>query len=135
MDQNLSGKSESGKPKLLDEVRRILRLKHYSIRTEQAYLDWIRRFMKHHRMRHPRDMGGAEVTAFLSHLAVEGNVSASTQNQALAALLFLYKVVLGVELPWLGEVERAKRPARLPVVLTQEEARRVVAALEGSYQI
>ena len=122
-------------PKLLDEVRRVLRLKHYSIRTEQAYVDWIRRYMVHHGLRHPRGMGGVEVTAFLSHLAVVGNVAASTQNQALAALLFLYKAVLGVELPWLGEVERAKRPARLPVVLTQEEARRVVEVLEGSYQI
>ena len=119
-------KGETGKPKLLDEVRRVLRLKHYSIRTEKTYLDWIRRYMVHHRLRHSRDMGAPEVTTFLSHLAVDLNVSASTQNQALAALLFLYQEVLGVELPWLGEVERAKRPSRLPVVLTQEEAKRVV---------
>ena len=135
MHDTLSEKGETGKPKLLDEVRRVLRLKHYSIRTEKSYLDWIRRYMVHHRLRHPREMGGVEVTAFLSHLATDLNVSASTQNQALAALLFLYKEVLGVELPWLGEVERAKRPSRLPVVLTQEEARRVVEALAGSYQI
>ena len=135
MRETFSPTTGTGKPKLLDEVRRVLRLKHYSIRTEQSYMGWIRRYMVHHRLRHPREMGAAEVTAFLSHLAVEGNVAASTQNPALAALLFLYQAVLGVELPWLGEVERAKRPARLPVVLTPEEARRVVEALPGSYQI
>ena len=135
MHDTLSEKGETGKPKLLDEVRRVLRLKHYSIRTEQAYTDWIRRFMVHHRLRHPREMGAAEVSGFLSHLAADLNVSASTQNQALAALLFLYEHVLGVKLPWMDDVERAKRPARLPVVLTQEEARRVVEALPGSYQI
>ena len=125
----------TGKPKLLDEVRRVLRFKHYSIRTGQAYVDWIRRYMVFHSLRHPREMGGAEVSAFLTHLAVERNVSASTQNQSLAALLFLHGQVLGVKLPWLEDVERAKRPVRLPVVLTQEEARRVLGALEGSYHL
>ena len=141
MHESLSGNCETDtakltvKPKLIDEVRRVLRLKHYSIRTEQAYVDWIRRFMVHHGLRHPREMGGAEVSGFLSHLAADLDVSASTQNQALAALLFLYQQVLGVNLPWMDDVERARRPKRLPVVLTQAEARRVVEAMEGSYQI
>jgi integron integrase len=131
----LPGKNETGKPKLLDEMRRVLRLKHYSYRTETTYCEWVRRFILFHGKRHPRDLGPAEVTAFLSHLAVEGHVSASTQNQALSALLFLYGEVLGVKLPWLGEIERAKRPARLPVVLTQGEARSVLGRLDGTYRL
>ena len=103
-------------PKLLEQLRIHLRTRHYSIRTEEAYLDWARRFILHHGKRHPKDMGAVEVEAFLSHLAVERQVSASTQNQAKAALLYLYKQVLGVDLPWLDEVVQAKRPRRLPVV-------------------
>lgn len=91
-------------PKLLDQVRDRLRTKHYSIRTERAYCDWIKRFIRFHGKRHPRELGAQEVEAFLSHLAVEGNVAASTQNQAKSALLFLYKEVLGVDLPWLDNV-------------------------------
>lgn len=108
-------------PKLLDQVRDKIRVKHYSIRTETQYVQWIKRFIFFHGKRHPKEMGAGEVEAFLTHLAVEGNVSASTQNQALSALLFLYREVLGIELPWLDEVVRAKKPQRLPSVLTRAE--------------
>ena len=108
-------------PKLLDRVRCRLRLKHYSIRTETAYIGWIRRFIHFHGKRHPAEMDKADVEAFLSALAVEHDVSAATQNQALSALLFLYKEVLEIELPWLSDVVRAKKPARLPTVLTVAE--------------
>ncbi len=118
-------------PRLLDEVRRHLRLKHYSLRTERAYLGWIRRFILFHGKRHPRAMGATEVTAFLSDLAVRGEVAASTQNQALSALLFLYREVLALELPWLDEVVRAKRPKRLPTVLSGVEVQRLLAAMDG----
>ena len=119
-------------PKLLDQVRGKIRLKHYSIRTEQAYVDWIKRFVLHFGKRHPREMGSAEVEQFLTHLAVVGKVSASTQNQAKAALLFLYKEVLAVELPWLDNVEQAKTPQRLPVVLTTEKVLAILSRLTGT---
>ncbi len=119
----------SESPKLLDQVRGKIRLKHYSIRTEQAYLHWIKRFILFYGKRHPREMGPAQVEAFLTHLAVEGKVAASTQNQAKSALLFLYREVLEEELPWLDGVERAQEPKRLPVVLTREEVAAVLAAL------
>jgi integron integrase len=122
----------SQQPRLLDAVRAAIRLKHYSIRTEYAYLDWVRRYVRFHALRHPRDMGAAEVTAYLSHLAVQGNVAASTQNQAKSALLFLYREVLGVELPWLDQVQSAKRPERLPVVLTPDEVGRLLAEMSGT---
>ena len=118
-------------PKLLDRVRERIRFKHYSIRTEDSYVQWIRRFILFHGKRHPSEMGAVEVEAFLTHLAVEGNVAASTQNQARSALLFLYKEVLGSELPWLNNVEQARKPRRLPVVLTEDEVRDVLANLEG----
>jgi integron integrase len=121
-----------GQPRLLDQVRDRIRRKHYSIRTEQAYVDWIRRFVLHHNKRHPRDMGVAEVEAFLTHLAVAKRVSASTQNQAKSAILFLYKEVLGETLPWLEGIESAKRPARLPVVLTRAEVESILAHLSGT---
>ena len=117
---------------LLDVVRATLRSKHYSPRTEDAYVGWIRRFVRFHGRRHPREMGEAEVTAFLSSLAVEGQVAASTQNQALSAILFLYGEVLRVDLDWLHGLVRARRPARLPVVLTPDEVRRLLAALDGT---
>lgn len=120
-------------PRLLDQVRAALRVRHYSIRTERAYLQWTRRFILANGKRHPRDMGAKEVEAFLSMLAVKGNVAASTQNQALSALLFLYRQVLGIELPWMDEVVRAKRPQRVPVVLTREEVTRLLALMEGRY--
>jgi integron integrase len=124
--------SAQSAPKLLDQVRGKIRLKHYSLRTEQTYVDWIKRFILHFDKRHPRDMGAAEVEAFLTHLAVAGKVAASTQNQAKSALLFLYREVLETELPWLDNVERAKAPKRLPVVLTRAEVQAVFSRLEGT---
>ena len=118
--------------KLLDLLRDAMCRKHYSYRTEQSYVHWVRRFVFFHNKRHPREMGGEEVEAFLTHLARERSVSASTQNQALAALLFLYGQVLGVRLPWMQGIERAKRPVRVPVVLTQAEVRALLSQLEGT---
>jgi integron integrase len=128
---NGSGVTGSGSPRLLQQVRERVRLRHYSIRTEQAYVSWIRRFILANGKRHPRDMGAIEVERFLTRLAVEGRVAAGTQNQALSALLFLYREVLGVELPWMEEVVRAKRPRRIPAVLTREEVDRLLGMLEG----
>ena len=122
-------------PKLLDRLRHACRVRHYSRRTEDAYHDWCRRFILFHQVRHPDTMGEAEVNAFLTHLAVRRNVSASTQNQALSALLFLYGKVLGRPLDRLEGVVRAIRPKRLPVVLTHEEVGRVVAQLHGAYRL
>src|SRR2546422_1475029 len=119
------------KPRLLDRVRAVVRARHYSRRTEEAHVGWIRRFIFFHGKRHPAEMGGAEITAFLTALAVNGRVAASTQNQALSALLFLYRDVLEVDLPWLDGVVRAKRPERLPVVLAREEVRAVLRQLVG----
>lgn len=120
------------KPRLLDQVRELLRIRHYSIRTEQAYLQWIRRFILFHGKRHPTELGAEEVTAFLSHLAIKRNVAASTQNQALNAILFLYREVIRIRLPWLDDVQRAKKPQRLPVVLTRDEVRGLLAQLQGT---
>jgi integron integrase len=117
---------------LLDRIRDKIRLKHYSIRTETAYVDWVRRFVNFHHRRHPRELGPEHVEAFLSHLAVQRNVASSTQNQAKSALLFLYKEVLGSELPWLENVESAKRPQRLPVVLTRTEVDAVLSRMHGT---
>lgn len=119
-------------PRLMDRVREAIRVRHYSIRTEEAYLQWIKRFILFHGKRHPADMGEIEVEGFLTHLAVAGKVAASTQNQALAALLFLYRHVLGQELKWLDNVVRARRPRRLPVVLTREEIARIFARIPGT---
>ncbi len=120
-------------PRLLDQVRGKIRLKHYSIRTEQAYLDWIKRFIRHFGKRHPNEMGAHEVEVFLTWLAVEGRVAASTQNQAKSALLFLYREVLGADLPWLENVEQAKAPKRLPVVLTPAEVQALLSGLSGTH--
>ena len=122
-------------PRLYDRLIEVLRVHHYSPRTEEAYVGWIRRYLQFHRGQHPLLLGKDEVTAFLSHLAVEGHVAASTQNQALAALLFLYQQVLNVKLPWLNEVVRAKRPKRLPVVLSRDEVCQVLAQLDGTYRL
>jgi integron integrase len=119
------------KRKLLDQVRDAIRTRHYSYRTEEAYAGWIRRFILFHHKRHPAEMGKAEIEQFLTSLAVERNVAASTQNQALAALLFLYKDVLEFDPGWLDDVVRAKRPARLPTVLTQPETEALLRALRG----
>jgi len=117
-------------PRLLDRVRAALRARHYSRRTEKAYVHWIKRYIFFHGKRHPAEMGAAEVTAFLTALAVRDRVAASTQNQALNALLFLYREILGVELPWLDGLVRAKRPQHLPTVLTREEVRTVLEQLD-----
>jgi integron integrase len=119
-------------PRLLDQVVARVRVLHYSVRTERAYVDWIKRFILFHGKRHPKEMGAAEVEAFLTHLAVTRQVSASTQNQAKSALLFLYKQVLGVELPWLDDVTQAQAPKRLPVVLTQHEVQSVLSRMDGT---
>jgi integron integrase len=119
-------------PKLLDEVRRSLRVRHRSPRTEEAYVHWIRRFIVFHGKRHPRELGREAISSFLSHLAVERHVAASTQSQALAALIFLYKHVLGLPFEWLSDLERAKKPARLPIVLTRHEVALVLAQLNGA---
>jgi integron integrase len=116
---------------LLAEVQMRIRARHMSLRTEKTYLHWIRRYIRHHGRRHPREMGAPEVEDFLTTLAVKNQVSASTQNQALAAILFLYRDVLALELPWLQDVVRAKRPQRLPVVLTRAEVQGVLARLSG----
>ncbi len=128
----LSVDGEAAAPKrLFDEVRGRLRVKHYSLATERIYLQWIRRFIVANQRRHPREMGGAEVESFLTELAVVGHVAASTQNQALSALLFLYREVLGVSLPWMENVVRAKRPQRVPTVLSQPEVRSLLTAMDG----
>ena len=119
--------------KLLDQVRDVIRRKHYSIRTEATYRDWIRRFIFFHGKKHPKDMGATEIERFLTHLAVHGRVSASTQNQALCALVFLYKHVLGMEINGKIDAERAKRPKRLPVVLSRAEVDRLMRNLDGIY--
>lgn len=123
------------KPKLLDAMRDRLRLAHRSSRTESAYLDWARRFILFHDKRHPSSMGKEEVEAFLTYLAVERRVAPSTQNQALAALLFLYREVLGIQLPWLDQVVRAQQSRRLPVVLTPREVRDLLSALNGTMHL
>ena len=127
----LTSNPPANKPKLLDQVRDVIRRKHYSIRTEQAYVDWIRRFILYHRKRHPSEMAEEEVAKFLTHLARDLDVAPSTQNQALSALLFLYKEVLKHEIGWLEKVDRAKRPPKVPVVLSRAEMKRVFAHLHG----
>jgi integrase len=115
--------------RLPDSVREALRARHYSLRTEEAYLRWIRQYILFFDKRHPPEPGAPEISAFVSHLAVAREVSASTQNQAISALLFLHREVLGVPVEWVDDVERAQRPKRLPVVLTREEARSVLGRL------
>jgi site-specific recombinase XerD len=110
--------TEIGRPRLLQRVHEAIRVRHFSRRTEEAYVHWIKRLIYFHGKRHPDTMGEAEVTAFLNHLAAERHVAAATRNQALAAILFLYKEVLGQPLPWLDEIDRAVRPPRLPTVLS-----------------
>jgi integron integrase len=118
--------------KLLDQVRNLIRTRHYSIRTEQAYLHWIKQFILFHNKRHPLSLGPDHVASFLSHLAVDCNVAASTQGQAASAILFLYRDVLGRDFPWIDNIERAKKPARLPVVLTKLEVQSILRHITGS---
>src|SRR5262252_1796976 len=122
---------EAPKPRLLDRVREAIRARHYSRRTEKTYVAWIRRYIFFHGKRHPAELGAREITEFLSALAVKDKVAASTQNQALSALLFLYRAVLAQDVPWLDDLVRAKRPERLPVVLTRDEVRAVLDRLHG----
>lgn len=131
MPNSLTSTAEPPAPRLLDQLRAAIRLRHYSIRTETAYVDWVRRYIRFHGLRHPRDLGAAQVEAFLSDLAVQRHVSASTQAQARSALLFLYKEVLRIELPWLSEVVIARPSRRLPVVLTQGEAAALLRQMSG----
>jgi len=121
----------SSQPKLLDQVRALLRSKHYSQRTEQSYVDWITRYVRFHQLRHPRELGATDIAAFLTHLAVDLEVAAATQNQARSALLFLYRQVLGISMDSPREIVAAKAPRRLPVVLTRDEVRAVLAHLDG----
>ena len=116
-------------PKLLDDVRSVMRTRHYSYRAERAYLLWIKHFILFHHKEHPAHMGAAEVNAFLTHLAVERHVAASTQNQALASLLFLYRDILSQPLPWLEGFVRAKKPVRLPVVFSKLEVHAILSHL------
>jgi integron integrase len=129
---NSGSSADSARPRLLDQVRTTIRRKYYSRRTEEAYVFWIKRFIYFTGKRHPATLGEAEVTAFLSHLAIARHVAAATQNQALSALLFLYKEVLGHNLGWLDGIQRATRPPRLPTVLTSEEATRLLSAMVGT---
>ena len=130
-DSSQGSSNASPAPRLIDRVRAAIRSRHYSRRTEKTYWFWIRYFILHNNKRHPAEMGAAEVTAFLSWLATDRNVAAATQNQALAALLFLYKAVLERDLPWFDDLVRAKRPVRLPVVLSEAEVRKLLEQLEG----
>src|SRR5262249_19191099 len=122
-------------PRLLDRLRAACRVRHYSHRTADAYSAWVVRFVRFHGLRHPQPMGAAGINAFLTHLAVDGHVSASTQNQAFSALLFLYQKVLEVDPGQIAGVVRAQRPVRLPVVLTRDEVARVIAGLDGVYRL
>ncbi len=121
-------------PLLLDRMRGEIRVRHYSIRTEEAYTGWVRRFLRFHR-RHPRELGSDEINRFLTHLAVHDHVAASTQRQALSALLFLYREVLKLDPPWIDNIVRARQPKRLPTVLSREETAALLARLEGTVQL
>jgi len=132
MDDDRANTGAPQAPRLLDKVRDAIRRLHYSDRTEEAYVGWIRRFIYFSGKRHPATIGAAEVTAFLNHLSGPRHVAAATQNQALSALLFLYKEVLGQPLPWLDELDRARRPVRKPTVLTRDEVRRLLEGMRGS---
>ena len=120
---------------LIERVREVVRYKHYSIRTEEAYVQWVRRFVAFHGKRHPRELGAVEVRSFLSHIASSLKVAAGTHDQALSALLFLYREVLEIQLPWLGEIDRPKKPKRLPAVLSVDEVRRLLAVMEGTHAL
>ena len=132
MDDSSANSSSSKQPRLLEQLRDAIRRKHYSYRTEETYAHWVKRFIYFSGKRHPATLGEAEVTGFLNYLARERTVAAATQNQALSALLFLYKEVIAQPLPWLDGLERAKRPVRVPAVLTRDEMRRLLAAMRGS---
>ncbi|KHE91569.1 MAG: site-specific tyrosine recombinase, partial [Candidatus Scalindua brodae] len=121
--------------KLLDQVRDVIRKKHYSIRTEQAYVDWAKRYILFHKKHHPKDMGEKEIAQFISHLATDRRVASSTQNQALNAIVFLYKHVLNIELGDFGHMERAKKPEKLPTVMARKEVNQVLSSMSGVNQL
>jgi len=123
--------SPSQPPRLLDQVRESIRLKHFSLKTEKAYIHYVRDFILYHNKRHPKDMGAAEIRAYLSHLAIDRNVAPSIQTVALSALLFLYRQVLQIDLPYIDDIERAKKPERLPVVFSRSEVKQILAHLDG----
>ena len=129
------GTGSQPNPRLLTTLRSKLRLGHYSARTEEAYVHWVHRFVRYWRYRHPNEMGPEEVAGFLRHLAEDRQVAAATQTQALAALLYLYREVLGRQLPLEGRVPRARRPTRIPTILGKREVERVLAQLEGVYRL
>ena len=131
MPLNTSPPGTLQKPKILDQLRNAIRLRHYSIRTEETYVQWVRRYILFHGKRHPQEMGRPEIEAFLTHLAIEGKVAASTQNQALNAIVFFYREIIKREIGLLDEVVRAKRPARIPVVFTRQEAKTILDQLDG----
>jgi len=135
MNSSLSGPAKASKPKLLDQIRQLMRLRQYSPRTEEAYVGWVRRYILFHGKRHPRELGERDIASFLSSLAVKEQVAASTQNQALNALLFLYKEVLRLELGFIGQTARVKRPTKLPEVLSRAEVRAVLEQLPGQYRL
>ena len=131
------GTTEPGpqRPKLLDQVRGVIRARHYSRRTEEAYVGWIERFIRYHGLRHPTEMREQEVSDFLTSLAVTRAVSAATQNQAMSALLFLYKEVLKLECGWIKNIVRSRRPRKLPVVLTRSETKQLLDELQGTHRM
>lgn len=129
----MTSEGEGREPRLLDRVRNEIRVRHYSIRTEEAYVNWIRRFILFHRKRHPSSMGAPEIAVFLSDLAVNHHVAVATQNQALSAILFLYRDVLHDPMPWIDDIVHARKPRRLPVVLTRQEVASIVGRLSGTY--
>ena len=122
-------------PRLLDQLRQAIRLKHYSLKTEKSYVHYVRNFILFHNKRHPKDMGADEIRAYLSHLAIHQHVAASTQNVALSALLFLYRHVLQIELPYIGGIERAKTPEQVPVVFTRPEVTAILTQLDGIHHL
>ncbi len=135
MSSSLSAAPGQSKPKLLDRVRQLMRVRHYSLRTEEAYVGWIRRYILFHGKRHPNELDEKDVSDFLSNLAIKGRVAASTQNQALNALLFLYKEVLRSELGFVGQALRVKRPPKVPAVLSPREVRAVLSQMDGQYRL
>lgn len=135
LDRRHQAAGSGGQPRLLDQVRNVIRCKHYSIRTEQSYIDWIRRYIYFHGKRHPAELDEAHISAFLTDLAVRGKVAGSTQNQAMCALVFLYKAVLRKELGEFENVVRAKKPQKVPVVFTREEVKSILIQLDGTLWI
>jgi len=132
MDATTAQQKTTQQPRLMDRVRESMRVTHYALSTERSYCHWIKRFIIHHGKRHPSEMGAAEVEQFLTHLATRENVSAGTQNQAMHSILYLYRQVLGIELPWLDGITRARESKRIPTVLTQRETQALLRHVSGT---